>query len=539
MIDLNPTHLETVRQILAEHVPGCEVRAFGSRATWTAKDYSDLDLAIVGDAALDWSTLGRLREAFEESDLPIQVDVLDWHGISQSFRQVIGRDCEIVQKQATGSTVARNDWRPVSFGKCALLIRDNVSVPEAEDVPYIGLEHIGKETLSLVGYGEASSVTSTKTRFQRGDILFGKLRPYFRKVVRVPFDGICSTDIWVVRATEGVDQGFLHYCMASWPFVDFATAGAEGTRMPRAKWEHVSRYEISLPPLPEQRAIAHILGTLDDKIELNRRMNETLEGMARALFKSWFVDFEPVRAKMEGRWRRGASLPGMPAELYDLFPDGLVDSELGEIPAGWSLALLPELIEVNPQRPLQKGTVAPYLDMANMPTRGHVPDSVLERPFRSGMRFANGDTLIARITPCLENGKTAYVDFLRENEIGWGSTEYIVMKPRPPLPHEFAYFLARSTRFREFAIRNMSGTSGRQRVPVSALSSFSLLSPPAQLTAEFGCTARTLLSQASQAVQESRTLAALRDTLLPKLISGDVRAWDRSTSHASRCMMRL
>ena len=214
-----------------------------------------------------------------------------------------------------------SEWQTRTFGDCAVLVRESVSLPEVEDVPYVGLEHIGKDTLTLLAHGEASSVTSTKTRFKHGDILFGKLRPYFRKVVRSPFDGICSTDIWVVRATEGVDQGFLYYCMASWPFVDFATAGAQGTRMPRAKWEHVSRYETYLPPLPEQRAIAHVLDTLDDKIELNRRMNETLEEMARALFKSWFVDFEPVRAKMEGRWRRGQSLPGMPAELYDLFPD--------------------------------------------------------------------------------------------------------------------------------------------------------------------------------------------------------------------------
>ena len=90
--------------------------------------------------------------------------------------------------------------------------------------------------------------------------------------------------------------------------------------------------EIPIPPLPKQRAIAYVLGTLDDKIELNRRMNETLEAMARALFKSWFVDFEPVRAKMDGRWRRGESLPGLPAEHYDLFPDRLVDSELGGDP---------------------------------------------------------------------------------------------------------------------------------------------------------------------------------------------------------------
>jgi len=112
------------------------------------------------------------------------------------------------------------------------------------------------------------------------------------------------------------------------------------------KCADVPRFELLIPPLDEQRAIAHILGTLDDKIELNRRMNETLEAMARALFKSWFVDFDPVRAKLEGRWRPGQSLPGLPAHLYDLFPDKLVPSELGEIPEGWGVRPLAECIEV-------------------------------------------------------------------------------------------------------------------------------------------------------------------------------------------------
>ena len=343
------------------------------------------------------------------------------------------------------------------------------------------------------------------------------------KVFYVPEDFWPLNTTLYVRDFKGNDPRFIAYCLSSLDFFAYSDKAA----VPGLNRNHLHRALVHVPPLDEQRAIAHILGTLDDKIELNRRMNETLEGMARALFKSWFVDFEPVRAKMEGRWRRGESLPGMPAELYDLFPDGMVDSELGEIPAGWEVRSLSELMELNPQRPLRKGIVAPYLEMANMPTRGHIPDSVPDRPFGSGMRFANGDTLIARITPCLENGKTAYVDFLRKKEVAWGSTEYIVMKSRPPLPDEFSYFLARSTRFREFAIRNMSGTSGRQRVTVSALSNFALPSPPPQLTAEFGRAVRTLLSRASKAVQESRKLAALRDVLLPRLISGKLRVTQR------------
>ena len=151
------------------------------------------------------------------------------------------------------------------------------------------------------------------------------------------------------------------------------------------------------------------------------------------------------------------------------------------------------------------------------------PDTVIDRPFGSGMRFTNGDTLVARITPCLENGKTAYVDFLGHDRIGWGSTEYIVMRPKPPLPNEFAYCLARSTDFREFAIQNMTGTSGRQRVPANALSQFLLPSPPEPIAARFGKVVQPLFARASEAIRESRTLAALRDTLLPELVSGELQ----------------
>ncbi|MGC2518277.1 MAG: restriction endonuclease subunit S [Burkholderiales bacterium] len=281
---------------------------------------------------------------------------------------------------------------------------------------------------------------------------------------------------------------------------------------------HIESFRLPLPPLPEQHAIAHILGTLDDKIELNRRMNETLEAMARALFKSWFVDFDPVRAKAEGRD------PSLPKPIAGLFPDSFENSVLGGIPKGWRLAPLPDLIDVNPTRALRKGVEAPYLDMANMPTRGHSPDDVVDRAFRSGMRFMNGDTLVARITPCLENGKTAFVDFLKPTEVGWGSTEYIVLRPKPPLPEEFAYCLARSAEFRDFAIQSMTGSSGRQRVPAESLSHFLMVAAPKSIAEVFGRLIKPLFARASAAVKEARALAAIRDTLLPRLISGELRS---------------
>ena len=338
-------------------------------------------------------------------------------------------------------------------------------------------------------------------------------------------EGWLNQHVFRVTPINGVDSTFFFYLLRYLKpnFVAIAR-NKQTTGLGHVTKRDLENIEAALPDLSEQRAIAHILGTLDDKIELNRRMNETLEEMARALFKSWFVDFDPVRDKMEGRDT------GLPPDVADLFPDRMVESELGEIPEGWEVVPLPEMIEVNPSRSLRKGEVAPYLDMANMPTRGHVPDTVIDRPFGSGMRFTNGDTLVARITPCLENGKTAYVDFLPHDRIGWGSTEYIVMRPMPPLPNEFAYCLARSVGFREFAIQNMTGTSGRQRVPAQVLSQFLLPSPPEPIAARFGKVVQPLFARASEAVRESRTLAALRDVLLPKLVSGELRVTQLETA---------
>jgi type I restriction enzyme S subunit len=246
-------------------------------------------------------------------------------------------------------------------------------------------------------------------------------------------------------------------------------------------------------------------------------MNATLEAMARALFQSWFVDFDPVRAKLDGR--PPAALDPATAAL---FPEHLEDSPLGHIPKGWTAQRLPDAIEVNPRRTLKTGTIAPYLDMKNLPTQGHSAEEVIDREFSSGTKFQNGDTLLARITPCLENGKTGYVDFLEDGQVGWGSTEYIVLAPRPPLPPQFGYLLARSDALRTHAIQNMTGTSGRQRVPSECFNTFWLAVPPPSIARRFDELTAPLMAKIKANSTESRTLAALRDTLLPKLLSGEV-----------------
>jgi type I restriction enzyme S subunit len=230
------------------------------------------------------------------------------------------------------------------------------------------------------------------------------------------------------------------------------------------------------------------------------------------------VDFDPVRAKAEGR-----EPAGMDAETAALFPDSFEETEMGMVPSGWMITSFTEAIDVNPPRFLEKGITSPYLEMSNMPTNSARAMNVTSRDFSSGTKFKNGDVLIARITPCLENGKVVFVDFLEEGQIGWGSTEYIVTRSHPPLPLVYAYFLARFEDFRSFLITNMTGTSGRQRVPTSCLSGYDLVIPPEKICSRFSDILRPIMAAIKRHDEESQCLVALRNVLLPKLLSGGIR----------------
>jgi type I restriction enzyme S subunit len=184
---------------------------------------------------------------------------------------------------------------------------------------------------------------------------------------------------------------------------------------------------------------------------------------------------------------------------------------------------------------MRKGTLAPYLDMAALPTNGSWPDPPTLREFGSGMRFRDGDTLLARITPCLENGKTAFIQSLPQGALAWGSTEFIVLRPKAPVPAEYGYLLARHSAFREHAIRSMTGTSGRQRVQANSLAEFKVASPPdTKIWKVFGEFVTPCFKGIKANCEASQTLAQLRDTLLPKLISGELRV-----KEAERFMERV
>ncbi len=524
---LKDEHREAIIAAIAANDRVERAVLFGSRATGTNTVSSDVDIALFGDR-LTHTDQARIAAALDEIPMAQSLDLLLYDSIqAPTLREHIRR--------------SGIDWyaRPIRVNDVPLrsLCEAIVDCPHStpawtpDGVVVLRSKNIrnGRLDLSEPSYtSERDYAQRTKRATPRtGDLVITREAP-MGEVCMIP-DGLrccLGQRMVLLRPRNGTtDPRYLLYALQSNPVQQsILLHDGTGSTVSNLRIPLLENLPIPNHALTEQRAIAHVLGTLDDKIELNRRINTTLDAMARALFKSWFVDFDPVRAKMEG------SATGLPKQTCDLFPDRMVDSDLGDIPDGWPLTLLSELMEFNPSRPLKKSQVAPYLEMANMPTSGHVPESVVERPFGSGMRFANGDTLVARITPCLENGKTAFVDFLRDNEVGWGSTEYVVMTPLPPLPKEFAYCLARSQTFREFAIQRMSGTSGRQRVQAAALSGFSIPRPSDAVASEFGRVVQSLLEQASRAANECRQLGSMRDALLPKLISGHIRVGTRDSS---------
>ena len=316
---------------------------------------------------------------------------------------------------------------------------------------------------------------------------------------------------------DGVDKNFIRYVLASSLFQGYISNLATGSTIKNVSLRLMRDFSFKLPPLEVQLNISGVLKSLDDRINLLRETNATLEAIGQALFKSWFVDFDPVRAKAEG-----LEPNGMDAATAAMFPGSFAESELGLVPTGWRMLPLEDAYDVNPSRKLKKGEVAPYLDMASVSTQGHVVSGVIEREMGAGTKFINGDTLLARITPCLENGKSAFVDFLPEDQTGWGSTEFVVLRPRAPLPPYHGYLLARHSAFREHAIQSMSGTSGRQRVQNDVLGRYPIVVPSDEIAEAFGDVVGSAQQKIAANQEQVKTLTQLRDTLLPRLISGQL-----------------
>lgn len=319
---------------------------------------------------------------------------------------------------------------------------------------------------------------------------------------KLPIAFFASGRFWVnnhahiIRGKEGVaDDDFLHQWFAQADIAGYITGAAQ----PKLSQASMRRIELELPHFSTQKKIASILSAFDDLIENNNRRIKILEEMAQRIYREWFVEFR---------------YPG-----HEQVP--MVDSELGKIPEGWQVHPTSDAIDIDPRLRVDATIQRPFVPMTSLSETSMHIDPIEQRATSTGSKFQNGDTLFARITPCLENGKTGFVQFLSESAIASGSTEFIVLRERM-VPRSYVYLLARSDRFRDHALSSMSGATGRQRVTRSCFDSLLLpVSPPA-LNDLFEQTVGPLFTLSYDLRQMNGVLRKCRQLLLPRLISGDI-----------------
>lgn len=268
--------------------------------------------------------------------------------------------------------------------------------------------------------------------------------------------------------------------------------------MPNLTRDSIASFQI--PYLPSRHKIAATLAAYDDLIENNTRRIAILEEMAQAIYREWFVHFR---------------FPGHEQEV-------MVESEIGMVPEGWEVVPVSTAVEINPRIKVDRTTEKPYVPMGNLSERSLLVSPAEMRTGSGGTKFQNGDTLFARITPSLENGKTGFVQFLPDAlAVALGSTEFVVMRSRTLSP-EFVYFLARSEELRRPAIKSMTGASGRQRVQNEVFDQVFIAHPPTDLIDRFRSAVEPMFDMVWALARKNQNLRQTRNLLLPMLVSGEV-----------------
>ena len=411
------------------------------------------------------------------------------------------------------------DWQEMPFSQ-AVQVNPKVRLTRDEIYPFVDMAAV--DTQSRRAYAsEERRFKGGGSRFQNGDTLMARITPclengktarYYASEVsrRQPAHG--STEFIVIRGRPDVTDNDFAYYLTRWNVVrEYAIGQMSGTsgrqRVPVESLDHLI---VPIPPLPKQRAIAHVLGILDEKIELNRRINESLEAMARALFKSWFVDFEPVCAKMEERDTR------LPMHIAELFPDRLVDSELGKIPKGWEVKALGDCFDL---------------------TMGQSPPGSTYNENGEGLPFFQGNADFGHRYPKKRRYCTAPTRFASANKtlvsvrapvgainMAWEKCcigRGIAALCHNSGSHSFTYYSALALQKKIQQYEHTGTVFGA--ITKSQFETITKVDPPAEFIDFFEDRVAPLDQQIRSNCLESRTLTILRDTLLPKLTSGDLK----------------
>jgi len=425
-----------------------------------------------------------------------------------------------------------DEWRTLSLreAKVSLIDCDHRTPPACDSgYPYVAIPQLKEGRLDLSDARRIAPAHylewTRKARPAPHDVILSRrCNPGETAVVPADLECALGQNLVLLRADgREVFPPFLRWLVRGpewWEQVEkFINVGAVFDSL---KCADVPNFRLRIPPLREQRPIACVLAALDDKIELNRRMNETLEAISRAIFKSWFVDFDPVRAKMEGRWRCGQSLPGLPADLNDLFPDTFEDSPLGKIPKGWQAGTLADFALLNPEswsRYTCPDTIN-YIDLSNT-KQGRIETRTVyfkdDAPSRAQRILRPQDTIVGTVRP----GNASYA-FISEDRLT-GSTGFAVLRPRRIEYAEFVYLAATAAQNIE-TLAHLADGGAYPAVRPEAVVSTQVVRMDDEALAHFSALVGPFLAKIAQNERESGTLAKIRDALLPKLLSGEIRA---------------
>lgn len=361
-------------------------------------------------------------------------------------------------------------------------IRDIYEPSLEENLPYIGLEHIEQQTLRLCGVGNSSDTQSSKRKFKKGDILFGTLRPYFRKVIKTRFDGVCSTDIAVLRPKNKSTEHFTKYFIADPAFIDFAYAHSNGTRMPRANWKHLSQTEWLIPDEIAKEKIGFILSAYDDLIENNTQRIKILEEVAQRIYREWFVNFR---------------YPGHEKQK-------LVESELGMIPQGWKVIELGEKISFTRGKNITKREIIP----------GDVP--VVAAGVNPAY-YHNESNVKSPVVTISASGANAGFIRLYHEDI-WASDCSYINKDSTKTIFYF-YSLLRN---RQVEVTALQRGSAQPHVYPKDVMRMLIVDAPEKLIIQFEEISKTIFNEIGNLKLKNNNLRQTRDLLLPRLISGEL-----------------
>ena len=361
------------------------------------------------------------------------------------------------------------------------------------------------------------------SKFKNGDTLVARITPCLENGKTCYVDiltdeevGFGSTEFIVLRGREGISDNVYVYYLALLPeFRNICIKSMMGTSgRQRAQIDAIANWRFRIPKIGEQKEIATLLSSLDDKIELNRQMNRTLEAIAQALFKSWFVDFDPVWAKKEGRQPFG-----MDADTAALFPDEFEESELGLIPAGWNVGCIGDIVASirNSTDPSILDSGVPYIGLEHMPQQSIALDRWSKAATVKSLKlqFNRNDILFGKLRPYFHKVGIAPID-------GVCSSDILVLRPKQPSYLGFALGFLSSTELIDYAAAISTGTR-MPRVSWQDISAYPIVIPPLSTIQRFMLIAAPMLERLSHNIMESRILTEIRDTLLPKLLSGELR----------------